>query len=143
MSDSSPTARYLLRFKYVSPRKMGLCRELEALTWRIQNGGRDWMPEGVSAKKGPSDPTANAALGAMAALPELVERRDAIEAEIGHVGTILAMTEGGELLSAYYLSDEPVTWAEVAAEFGLPMRTLHDTRKRALDALDKNKLLVR
>jgi len=118
-------------------------REIEALTFRIDNGGSDWSASGAKVRSTTiASPTENAALMALTVVPQLIERRDA---HINRVGMALAAVQDvrerlgateGEILEMFYI-DGFLTW-EIAAELDITVDGVFYRKRKALAWMDEN-----
>ena len=118
-------------------------REIEILTYRIGNGGRDWSAGGARVRStSAASPTETAAIAELTIVPQLVERRDA---HINRVGTALAAIEQvrerlgateGEILEMFYI-DGCLTW-EIAGELDLTVDGVFYRKRKALAWMDEN-----
>lgn len=118
-------------------------REIEVLTFRIDNGGRDWTNGGVKTHTTTiTSPTENAAIMELTVVPQLVERRerhertvgDALEA-IGKVRDGIGSVEG-DILEMFYI--DGFLTGEIAGELGLTVDGVFYRKRKALKWMDDN-----
>ena len=118
-------------------------REIEILTARIANGGRDWSAGGASSRGAPrASPTEAAAMMGLTLVPQLPERRERHERRVGRalraiqsVRERLGRTEG-DVLEMFYI-DGMLTW-EIAGELGLTVDGVFYRKRRAIEWMDAN-----
>jgi hypothetical protein len=118
-------------------------REIEVLTYRINNGGRDWTASGAKIRPaGLSSPTESAAMMRLTVVPQLEEQRESHEcvvgralAAIGSVRERLGATEA-DILEMFYI-DGFLTW-EIAGELGLTVDDVFYRKRKALAWMDEN-----
>jgi hypothetical protein len=112
-------------------------RQVEVLTYRINNGGRDWTSGGVRTHTANiAHPTASAAIMELTVVPQLVEQREHHErvvgealTAIGKVRSKLGVTEA-DILEMFYI-DGFLTW-EIAGELGLTVDGVFYRKRRTL-----------
>lgn len=118
-------------------------REMEVLTFRIDNGGRDWTSGGVKTHTTTiTSPTESAAIMELTVVPQLVERRerhertvgDALEA-IGKVRDGIGSVEG-DILEMFYI--DGFLTGEIAGELGLTVDGVFYRKRKALKWMDDN-----
>lgn len=123
-------------------------REMEVLTFRIENGGRDWSAGGAKVRStGAKSPTEGAAMARLTVVPQLEEQRarhervvgDALAA-IGAVRDWLGPAEA-EILEMFYV-DGRLTW-EIAAELGITVDGVFYRKRKALAWMDEHLSLPR
>ena len=122
-------------------------RQIEILTNRINNGGRDWTSGGVKTHTtNIAHPTESAAIMELTVVPQLVEQREHHEsvvgealAAIGKVRRRLGATEG-DILEMFYI-DGFLTW-EIAGELGLTVDGVFYRKRRTLAWMDENLPMV-
>lgn len=122
-------------------------REIEVLTFRINNGGRDWSASGVKTHTTTiTSPTENAAIKELTVVPQLVEQRDG---HIELVGKALAAIQSvrdrlgvieGDILEMFYI-DGCLTW-EIAGELGLTVDGVFYRKRKTLKWMDENLPMV-
>lgn len=120
-------------------------REIEVLTFRIANGGRDWSAGGVkSHTANVSSPTESAAIMELTVVPMLVEQREHHERMVGNalaaiqvVRDRLGATEA-DILEMFYI-DGFLTW-EIAAELDITVDGVFYRKRKALAWMDENVL---
>ena len=118
-------------------------REIETLTYRIANGGRDWSTSGVKTHTTTiKSPTESAAIMELTVVPQLVEQRERHErivgdalAAIGNVRDRLGATEA-DILEMFYI-DGFLTW-EIAGELGLTVDGVFYRKRKTLAWMDEN-----
>lgn len=117
--------------------------EIEVLTYRIDNGGRDWTRGGASARSTTvTSPTEISALMELTVVPQLVEQReghmrvvgDALAA-IQSVRDDLGATEG-DILEMFYI-DRFLSW-EIANELSITVDGVFYRKRKALRWMDEN-----
>lgn len=118
-------------------------REVEVLTFRIGNGGRDWSAGGVMAGGNAiTKPTESAAIAEMTVVPRLVERRSWHEQVLGNalaaIGTVrerLGHVEG-DILEMFYV--DGFLTGEIAGELNLTVDGVFYRKRKALAWMDEN-----
>lgn len=122
-------------------------REIETLTYRIDNGGRDWSESGAKTHSTTvTFPTESAAIMELTVVPQLVEQRARCEQLVGdalaaihEVGERLGRAEG-EILEMFYI-DGFLTW-EIAGELGITVDSVFYRKRRAIKWMDDNLTMV-
>lgn len=122
-------------------------REIETLTYRIDNGGRDWSESGAKTHSTTvTFPTESAAIMELTVVPQLVEQRARCEQLVGdalaaiyEVGERLGRAEG-EILEMFYI-DGFLTW-EIAGELGITVDSVFYRKRRAIKWMDENLPMV-
>lgn len=123
-------------------------REIEVLTFRIANGGRDWSAGGVkSHTANVSSPTESAAIMELTVVPRLVEQREHHERTVGsalvaieRVRERLGTTEG-DILEMFYI--DGFLSGEIAGELDLTVDGVFYRKRKALAWMDDNLPLPR
>ena len=118
-------------------------RQIEVLTYRINNGGRDWTNSGVKTHTANvTSPTETAAIMELTVVPQLVEQREHHERVVGEalaaidkVRRRLGSTEA-DILEMFYI-DGFLTW-EIAGELGLTVDGVFYRKRRTLTWMDEN-----
>lgn len=118
-------------------------RQIEVLTYRINNGGRDWTSSGVKTHTANiAHPTESAAIMELTVVPQLVEQREHHERVVGEalsaidkVRSRLGATEA-DILEMFYI-DGFLTW-EIAGELGLTVDGVFYRKRRTLAWMDEN-----
>lgn len=118
-------------------------REVEVLTYRIANGGRDWSKGGAKTRSTSiTSPTENAAIMELTVVPQLVEQRERHERIVGdalaaiqEVRERLGVAEG-DILEMFYI-DGFLSW-EIAGELGLTVDGVFYRKRKALAWMDGN-----
>lgn len=118
-------------------------REIEVLTYRIDNGGRDWSAGGVKTHTPTiKSPTESAAMMELTVVPQLVEQRDQhIErvgkalAAIGSVREWLGEAEA-DILEMFYI--DGFLTGEIAGELGLTVDGVFYRKRKALAWMDEH-----
>ena len=118
-------------------------KEIEVLTFRIDNGGRDWSAGGVKTHAANvSSPTESAAIMELTVVPQLIEQRDG---HIKLVGKALAAIQSvrelygaieGDILEMFYI-DGCLTW-EIAGELELTVDGVFYRKRKTLAWMDEN-----
>lgn len=117
--------------------------EIEVLTYRIDNGGRDWTSGGALTHSPTiTSPTEISALMELTVVPQLVEQRewhmrvvgDALAA-IQSVRDALGATEG-DILEMFYI-DRFLSW-EIANELSITVDGVFYRKRKALRWMDEN-----
>lgn len=118
-------------------------REIEILTFRIANGGRDWSAGGVKTRTtSVTSPTENAAIAELTVVPQLIEQRGRHERIVGDaLAAIRAVRDGlgvaeGDILEMFYI-DGFLTW-EIAGELGLTVDGVFYRKRRTLAWMDEH-----
>lgn len=118
-------------------------RELEILTFRIANGGRDWSAGGVKTRTtSVTSPTESAAIAELTVVPQLIEQRGRHERIVGDaLAAIRAVRDGlgvaeGDILEMFYI-DGFLTW-EIAGELGLTVDGVFYRKRRTLAWMDEH-----
>ena len=118
-------------------------KEVEVLTSRIGNGGRDWSAGGVKTRASTAtSPTESAAILEMTVVPRLVEQRSRHERVLGEalvaLSTVrewLGPTEA-DVLEMFYI-DGFLTW-QIAGELGLTVDGVFYRKRKALAWMDEH-----
>lgn len=118
-------------------------RQIETLTFRINNGGRDWSAGGVKTRSTVmTSPTESAALMEMTIVPQLEEQRERHERCVGNalVG-IQAVRDGlgvteGDILEMFYI--DGMLTGYIAGELGLTVDGVFYRKRRSLEWMDEN-----
>ena len=118
-------------------------KEIEVLTFRINNGGRDWTAGGAKTHSTTvSSPTESAAIREMTIVPKLIEQRGRHEQVVGdalaaieRVRSSYGMAEG-DILEMFYI-DGCLTW-EIAGELGLTVDGVFYRKRKVLKWMDEN-----
>lgn len=118
-------------------------RQVEVLTFRIANGGRDWTSSGVKTHTTTiASPTESAAIMELTVVPKLIEQREHHEQVVGDalaaIGTVrdrLGHAEG-DILEMFYI-DGALSW-EIAGELGLSVDGVFYRKRRTLAWMDEN-----
>lgn len=118
-------------------------KEVEVLTSRINNGGRDWSAGGAKTRATTvTSPTESAAILEMTVVPRLVERRSRHERVLGEalaaLSTVrewLGPTEA-DVLEMFYI-DGYLTW-QIAGELGLTVDGVFYRKRKALAWMDEH-----
>lgn len=123
-------------------------REIEVLTFRIANGGRDWSAGGVKTRSATiKSPTESAAIMELTVVPQLVEQRERHEQIVGDaLAAIQRVRSGlsaidGDVLEMFYI-DGFLTW-EIANELSLTVDGVFYRKRKALRWMDENLTLPR
>lgn len=116
-------------------------REIEVLTFRIANGGRDWSRGGPKTRASSiTSPTETAALMGLTVVPELEAQREAHERVVGYaLVAIEGVRQGlgkveGDILDMFYI-DGLLSW-EIASELGLTVDGVFYRKRKALWWMD-------
>lgn len=122
-------------------------RQIEVLTFRIANGGRDWKNSGVRTHTTTiTNPTERDAMRELTVVPHLVEQRDNYERIVGDaLAAIQTVRERlgsveGDILEMFYI-DGFLTW-EIAGELGLTVDGVFYRKRRTLAWMDENLPMV-
>ncbi len=118
-------------------------REIEVLTFRIANGGRDWTAGGVKTRSANTkSPTETAAIMEMTVVPRLVEQREHHERIVGDalaaIRTVrdwVGPTEG-DILEMFYI--DGFLSGMIAGELGLTVDGVFYRKRKALAWMDEN-----
>lgn len=118
-------------------------REIEILTFRIANGGRDWSAGGAKTRTtSVTSPTESAAIAELTVVPQLIEQRGRHERIVGDaLAAIRAVRDGlgvaeGDILEMFYI-DGFLTW-EIAGELGLTVDGVFYRKRRTLAWMDEH-----
>lgn len=118
-------------------------REIEILTFRIANGGRDWSAGGVKTRTtSVTSPTESAAIAELTVVPQLIEQRGRHERIVGDaLAAIRVVRDGlgvaeGDILEMFYI-DGFLTW-EIASELGLTVDGVFYRKRRTLAWMDEH-----
>ena len=122
-------------------------REIEVLTYRIANGGRDWSTSGVKSHTTTiKSPTEIAAIMELTVVPQLVERRERHERVVGDALAAIQATREqlgsieGDILEMFYI-DGFLSWM-IAGELGLTVDAVFYRKRKALAWMDMNLPMV-
>ena len=118
-------------------------REIEVITYRIENGGRDWTAGGAKAHTTTmTSPTETAAIMEMTVVPRLIEQREHHERIVGEalraiqeVRERLGQPEA-DILEMFYI-DGFMSW-EIAGELGMSVDGVFYRKRKALAWMDEN-----
>ena len=123
-------------------------KEIEILTHRIANGGKDWSPSGPKVHTpNVSSPTERAAIMEMTVVAQLEAERDEHIARVGMaLAAIQAVREQvgqaeGDVLEMFYI-DGFLTW-EIANELSLTVDGVFYRKRKALRWMDENLTIPR
>ena len=118
-------------------------KEIEILTYRINNGGRDWSAGGAKTRSTTmSSPTETAAIMELTVVPQLIEQRGRHEQIVGDaLAAIQRVREEhgateADILEMFYI-DGFLTW-EIAGELGLTVDGVFYRKRRVLAWMDEN-----
>lgn len=118
-------------------------REIEVLTYRIENGGSDWTAGGAKAHTTPmTSPTETAAIMEMTVVPRLIEQREHHESVVGEaLRAIQAVRERlgqpeADILEMFYI-DGLLSW-EIANELNTTVDGVFYRKRKALAWMDEN-----
>lgn len=118
-------------------------REIEVLTYRINNGGRDWTRGGAKTHTANvSSPTESAAIMELTVVPQLIEQRERDEQLVGDALAAIQKVRDklgraeGEILEMFYI-DGFLTW-EIAGELGLTVDGVFYRKRKTLQWMDEN-----
>lgn len=118
-------------------------REIEVLTFRINNGGRDWTNGGAKTHTMMiTSPTETAAIMEMTVVPRLIEQREHHESVVGEaLRAIQAVRERlgkaeADILEMFYI-DGFMSW-EIAGELGMTVDGVFYRKRKALVWMDEN-----
>lgn len=118
-------------------------KEIEVLTYRINNGGRDWSAGGAKTRSTTmSSPTETAAIMELTVVPQLIEQRGRHEQIVGDaLAAIQRVREEhgateADILEMFYI-DGFLTW-EIAGELGLTVDGVFYRKRRVLAWMDEN-----
>lgn len=118
-------------------------REIEVLTYRIANGGRDWSSSGAKTRNMTiASPTEIAALMELTVVPQLIEQKERHEQSVGDaLAAIQATRDGlgqveGDILEMFYI-DGFLSW-EIANELQLTIDGVFYRKRKALAWMDEN-----
>jgi len=122
-------------------------KQIEVLTFRIGNGGRDWTESGVKTHTTTlTNPTEAAAIMELTVVPRLVEQREHCERTVGEalaaIQTVrdrLGATEA-DILEMFYI-DGLLSW-EIAGELRLTVDGVFYRKRKALAWMDENLPMV-
>lgn len=122
-------------------------REIEVLTRRIANGGREWSASGARVHSpNVSSPTESAAMMELTVVPQLIEQRTRHERVVGdalaavaQVRERLGATEA-DILEMFYI-DGFLTW-EIAGELGITVDNVFYRKRKTLRWMDENLPMV-
>lgn len=123
-------------------------REIEILTYRIGNGGRDWSKDGVKTHiSSLASPTENSAILELTVVPHLIEQREHHERVVGDaLAAIKKVSERhgaieGSILEMFYI-DGLLSW-EIANELNTTVDGVFYRKRKALAWMDENLPLPR
>ena len=123
-------------------------KEVEVLTSRIGNGGRDWSAGGVRTRSSAArSPTESAAIMEMVVVPRLVAQREEHEEVVGKaLAALSAVREWlgpleADILEMFYI-DGFLTW-EIAGELGMTVDSVFYRKRRAIKWMDDNLPMVK
>ena len=123
-------------------------KEVEVLTYRIGNGGRDWSAGGVRTRSSAArSPTESAAIMEMVVVPRLVAQREEHEEVVGKaLAALSAVREWlgpleADILEMFYI-DGFLTW-EIAGELGMTVDSVFYRKRRAIKWMDDNLPMVK
>lgn len=118
-------------------------REIEVLTFRINNGGRDWSSGGASTHSTTiTSPTENAAVMELTVVPQLIEKRERHEQVVGDALAAIEVVRErlgvceGDILEMFYI-DGFLSW-EIAGELGITVDGVFYRKRKALIWMDAN-----
>lgn len=118
-------------------------REIEVLTYRIENGGSDWTAGGAKAHTTTmTSPTETAAIMEMTVVPRLIEQREHHERIVGEaLRAIQAVRERlgqpeADILEMFYI-DGLLSW-EIANELNTTVDGVFYRKRKALTWMDEN-----
>lgn len=118
-------------------------REIEVLTYRINNGGRDWSAGGAKTHTTTiTSPTETAAIMEMTVVPRLIEQRERHENVVGEaLRAIQAVREGlgqpeADILEMFYI-DGFMSW-EIAGELDTTVDGVFYRKRKAIIWMDEN-----
>ena len=118
-------------------------REIEVITYRIENGGRDWTAGGAKAHTTTmTSPTETAAIMEMTVVPKLIEQREHHERVVGEaLSAIQEVRERlgkpeADILEMFYI-DGFMSW-EIAGELGMSVDGVFYRKRKALAWMDEN-----
>lgn len=118
-------------------------KEIEVLTFRINNGGRDWTAGGAKTHSTTvSSPTESAAIREMTIVPKLIEQRGRHEQVVGDALAAIERVRDacgraeGDILEMFYI-DGCLTW-EIAGELGLTVDGVFYRKRKVLKWMDEN-----
>ena len=126
-----------MRWKEFLERARRSVREIEVLTFRIANGGRDSSGSGIRAHTTAIvRPTESAAIRELTVVPELIEQRGRHEQVVGdalaaiqRVRERLGFTDG-EILEMFYI--DGLLSGEIAGELGISVDSVFYRKRKAL-----------
>lgn len=118
-------------------------RQIEALTFQIENGGADWRASKVPVRGGGiSDVTASEAIRRITLMPKLEEQRlyhiDVVGRALSAIQCVrdrLGEAEG-DVLEMFYI-DGLLSW-EIAGELGLTVDGVFYRKRKALTWMDEH-----
>ena len=118
-------------------------REIEVLTYRIENGGSDWTAGGAKAHTTTmTSPTETAAIMEMTVVPRLIEQREHHERIVGEaLRAIQAVRERlgaveAEILEMFYI--DGFLSGEIAGELGLTVDGVFYRKRKTLSWMDEH-----
>lgn len=118
-------------------------QQIEVLTFRIANGGRDWSNGGVRTHTTAIiRPTESAAIMELTVVPQLIEQRGRHEQVVGDALAAIQRVRGGlgfvegEILEMFYI--DGFLSGEIAGELGLTVDGVFYRKRRALTWMNEN-----
>lgn len=118
-------------------------REVEVLTFRIANGGRDWSSDGVKTHSTTiKSPTESAAIMELTVVPQLIEQRGRHEQIVGDALAAIQRVRDGlgfveaDILEMFYI--DGFLSGEIAGELDLTVDGVFYRKRRALKWMDEN-----
>jgi DNA-directed RNA polymerase specialized sigma24 family protein len=122
-------------------------QEIEVLTLRIANGGRDWSPSGPKVYvPSTSSPTESAAIANLTEVVKLEQQRDEHVARVGRaLAAIQSVRNGlgkveGDILELFYI--DGFLSGEIAGELGITVDSVFYRKRRTLAWMDENLPMV-
>ena len=118
-------------------------KEIEVLTFRINNGGRDWSESGAKTHSTTiMSPTESAAMMELMVVPQLMERRERHEQVVGDALAAIQRVRDeygkaeADILEMFYI-DGFFTW-EIAGELGLTVDGVFYRKRKTLAWMDES-----
>lgn len=118
-------------------------RQIEVLTFRIENGGADRRASGARVRgSGTSSPTESEAIMRMSVVPKLEEQRDRHVELVGRaLAAIQRVRDGlgraeGDILEMFYI--DGCLSGEIAGELGMTVDGVFYRKRKALQWMDEN-----
>ncbi len=118
-------------------------KEIEILTYRISNGGRDWSASGAKTHSTTIvSPTETAAIMELTVVPQLIEQRGRHEQIVGDALAAIQRVRDergateADILEMFYI-DGCLTW-EIAGELGLTVDGVFYRKRKTLKWMDEN-----